>query len=408
MSVQHHQWSRQRQSIVREVRALAKCNNCAPVSAHRRRNCHGDNIDVMETLERQFPASTITERQRFLKARGNNVVAAAEKLGEYMAWRDANSLDLGHGQPIPTGGPDDDAKDWEYASAKALRWQHKQLEQNAAIDPAVRKKLKKWNSRRKSQHPIRELAQMIFVYRDDNNGQSGNEASGNESNATGGSVISPANRGSSDDGGQFDPDQEQPSLLSMNKPALAASSRPSSSSSSTTTTNTASPTAATPSSPPCWAKARDGTILLHVIPALIQKKGVLAETYAMAIALYLDRKFSRDSLELATVFLDVRPGMGWPNPPAIQMLSFIRATSRILHAYYPERLASCILYPLPRAAMWIWDAVKPFLDNEIVTRVSLVQGSDARSALPPNDELEAHAQRKWLEQMEIMRLLQFR
>ena len=55
----------------------------------------------------------------------------------------------------------------------------------------------------------------------------------------------------------------------------------------------------------------------------------------------------RNKLDLFFVMLDVRPGKGWANPQAYNMMPFIRAVGNLLHQHYPERLDKLFLYPLP-------------------------------------------------------------
>ena len=89
--------------------------------------------------------------------------------------------------------------------------------------------------------------------------------------------------------------------------------------------------------------SKSGRCLLHVMPARINKKLASAETYALALSLYLDHKQDRDKLDLFFVMLDVRPGKGWANPPAYNMMPFIKAVGNLLHLHYPERLDKLVL-----------------------------------------------------------------
>lgn len=148
----------------------------------------------------------------------------------------------------------------------------------------------------------------------------------------------------------------------------------------------------------------NGNILLHIIPGLIDLNLATAETYALTMAFYLDKKFDREKSSCATVFLDVRSGQGWPNAPAYSMMPFIRQTAGFLHKYYPRRFDSCVIYNLPRSAMWIWEMVKPFLDRSVLESIVPIAGSDRYSALPPNDDLNKFADSCLLEKMEKNRL----
>jgi hypothetical protein len=150
-------------------------------------------------------------------------------------------------------------------------------------------------------------------------------------------------------------------------------------------------------------RTRNGRLVLHVLPAQVDKKLANAETYALAKAIYLDRKFGRDSNDLATILIDVRPGQGWSNPKAFTMVPYIRSVSRILHQYFPQRMDKCLVYPLPTAALVIWDMARPVLDRSIVDAITLVQGSDALAAPPPNAELGKYLEEDMLEKMEAKR-----
>ena len=153
---------------------------------------------------------------------------------------------------------------------------------------------------------------------------------------------------------------------------------------------------------PCHTK--DDTLILHVLPAQVNKKIATPETYALAMAIYLDRKFDRySSSDLASVFIDVRPGRGWENPPAYTMMPFITHVSKLLHQYFPERLHQCIIYPLPKAAIWIWDMAKRFLDKSVVDAVLLIGGSDALTAAAPIVKLSRFLDEEIIGRMEQRR-----
>ena len=152
------------------------------------------------------------------------------------------------------------------------------------------------------------------------------------------------------------------------------------------------------------ALTNTGSLVLQVVPARIDRSLASAETYSLALAIYLDRKFDRDSNLMGSLFLDVRAGKGWPNPPAYNMMPFVRATSKQLHTYYPGRLDQCLMYPLPKAALRIWEMARPLLDRMIVNSVALVGGSDSYDAPLPKDELSEHADPNILDQIELRRL----
>lgn len=153
---------------------------------------------------------------------------------------------------------------------------------------------------------------------------------------------------------------------------------------------------------PC--QTRDAKLMLHVLPAQVNKKLASPETYALAKAIYLDLKFDRYSLEEATIFIDVRPGRGWANPPGYTMMPFITHVSKLLHQHFPDRLHQCIVYPLPKPAIWIWDMAKRFLDKSIVDSVLLIGGSDALTAEAPVERMSQFVDEEMLKRMEQRRL----
>jgi hypothetical protein len=154
--------------------------------------------------------------------------------------------------------------------------------------------------------------------------------------------------------------------------------------------------------------SKTGYRLLHVMPALIDKKLANAETYALALAFYLDRQQNRNSLDEFFVLLDVRPGLGWANTPAYNMMPFIKATGNLLHQHFPERLGKFLVYPLPRPAIWIWEMVKPFLDNSVVEAAHLIGGKDSIQAPPPNHVLQTYIDDDNLDRMEKNRMSMFK
>lgn len=147
-------------------------------------------------------------------------------------------------------------------------------------------------------------------------------------------------------------------------------------------------------------KTFDGSFVLHCVPARIDLSLATAETYALTMTFYLDKKFDRERRDYATLMLDVRRGEGWPNPSLYNLMPLIRMLSSLLHQNYPERICKCFIYNLPRAPMWIWDMVKPFLNRFIIEAIVPISGSDCPSAEPPNDILSKFINLDLLENME--------
>lgn len=130
-----------------------------------------------------------------------------------------------------------------------------------------------------------------------------------------------------------------------------------------------------------------GHCIIQHLPAQIDIHAVPFETYATAFALYLDCKLNRTDKEKLTLLIDVRPGKGWPNTPALQLVGFIRFVVRELQNLYPCRLHKCIVYPVPKAAIYIWHAIRGFLDPFLTELIVLVAGGAAINSPPPNKAL---------------------
>lgn len=116
--------------------------------------------------------------------------------------------------------------------------------------------------------------------------------------------------------------------------------------------------------------------LLH-LPARIDTQLASTSVYALALALYIDHKMDRSSMEKIILVIDVRAGQGWANINAINLIPFIQETVRLLCDLHPTRLDTCIIYPVPVIASIIWKAVKPFVGKDTVQKIRLVSGSGA-------------------------------
>lgn len=133
----------------------------------------------------------------------------------------------------------------------------------------------------------------------------------------------------------------------------------------------------------CAVCDRDGRRVLHVMPGQIDSSLARASTYAVALALYIDRKLDRASLEYLTVALDVRGGRGWPNIPPLRQLPFVQTVIILLLSKFPERLHRCLLFPVPKAARWIWNITKSWIDPLTASKVQLLTGNAKIVSEPP-------------------------
>ena len=103
---------------------------------------------------------------------------------------------------------------------------------------------------------------------------------------------------------------------------------------------------------------RNGARIVHVLPSQLDTTIAPGTTYALALAMYLDRKLDRNHTEKVTVVIDIRSGKGWPNPSSVSLVPFIKLVVGSLNSYFPERLSRCILFPLPLTATVIFNKAK--------------------------------------------------
>jgi hypothetical protein len=101
--------------------------------------------------------------------------------------------------------------------------------------------------------------------------------------------------------------------------------------------------------------------------------------YAVARGSLIDTELARDSDERITVLLDARGGDGWPNPPAWNVLPFIRALASTLAPNFPERLHRLVIYPVPWVASAVWSAASALLDERTAAKAQLLSGPAART-----------------------------
>lgn len=149
----------------------------------------------------------------------------------------------------------------------------------------------------------------------------------------------------------------------------------------------------------------DGHRILHCLPAMIDLHSHHSiEVFIATLALYLDAKFDRSNEEQVVLVIDVRPGRGWPNPPALQMVGFVRQVARALHELHPGRLHRCIIFPVPSVALCLWNAVRRFVDPSLTERVVVVVGGADLESPPPRDKLLPHLDFDILAVLEAARL----
>jgi hypothetical protein len=155
--------------------------------------------------------------------------------------------------------------------------------------------------------------------------------------------------------------------------------------------NKVSPLTATTTTPP---RCKDGTRIIHLVPARFDLSIATAQVYALAAALYLDRLLSRSTTEKVSLICDVRGGRGWANPTPWSLLPFIQATSSLLGRHFPERLKRMVLYPMPSSAVWVWQAAKKLLDADTASKVVVVGDGLSSNNDNMHEELEKFITKK--------------
>ncbi len=146
----------------------------------------------------------------------------------------------------------------------------------------------------------------------------------------------------------------------------------------------------------------DGEKIIEILPAQIDPDIADGETYSLAIAFYLERKLSRESMEMVMICIDMRSGDNWYNPKAKTLIPFIKHISSCLGTNFPERLSKLILFPMPTMAMALWKVVKKFLDPNTAKKIVVIGGTATRDSSPPA-KLQKHLPKNIIDQMEKAR-----
>ncbi|KAJ1452685.1 hypothetical protein M885DRAFT_526012 [Pelagophyceae sp. CCMP2097] len=114
-----------------------------------------------------------------------------------------------------------------------------------------------------------------------------------------------------------------------------------------------------------------------------------AETHVAAICAALDGVLGPESTTRVVALIDVRAGKGWRNPPATQLLGFLRLVCGVVPDNYPERLRAVVVFNLPRLVTWIAHVALRLVDKITRDKVVLFHGSDGKHA-PCPDGLAEH------------------
>lgn len=82
---------------------------------------------------------------------------------------------------------------------------------------------------------------------------------------------------------------------------------------------------------------KQGNFMFHVLAARIDRFAANNDTWALAVSLYLECHFDRQSNDQFTLFIDARAGEGWANPKFVMVLSLARAIIHSVSTVHPGR-----------------------------------------------------------------------
>lgn len=133
---------------------------------------------------------------------------------------------------------------------------------------------------------------------------------------------------------------------------------------------------------------KNGARIVHVLPGQLDSSLASNSTYALAVAMYLDRKLDRSCTEKVTVVIDIRSGLGWTNPSSVSIVPFIKLVVGLLNTYFPERLSRCILYPLPYTATLLFNKAKDYLDPDTAAKIQVCSGAGSTASPVPEKAFE--------------------
>mmetsp|Transcript_65635 Transcript_65635/g.97200 ORF Transcript_65635/g.97200 Transcript_65635/m.97200 type:complete len:871 (+) Transcript_65635:150-2762(+) len=114
--------------------------------------------------------------------------------------------------------------------------------------------------------------------------------------------------------------------------------------------------------------------IIHVLPGRLDLGLASPDAYAQAVAIFLEKKQDRESLEKIDIVIDVRGAKGWANPKPTAVLPFVKTVSSLLGSNFPERLDRCILFPLPRVMSPLWNMARKFLDEDTANKIHVCFG----------------------------------
>jgi len=128
--------------------------------------------------------------------------------------------------------------------------------------------------------------------------------------------------------------------------------------------------------------AVDGTPILFVQGARYDQD-IEPEKYMLACCHALDSLLPPEDDRKVTILIDARPGDGWENAPAHQMLPFFRLACGSMPDNFPERVQRVVIYPLPFIVKQLFRMVRCMLDPVTSKKVEVISGSATLDAPCP-------------------------
>jgi hypothetical protein len=345
-------------------------------------------MSLEETLQKDFPEATAAECKRFVTACRHHKKNAdtdaikedAEKmLEDYLDWRSCYGLDYGkdvsgaaESETEDENKPaedDDDAAHWDKAVKKALV-----VAESMKRNQEMQAKLKAQESEVVVKEKVDPYAELDKLAED-------SQGSDKEEGKSGDGKVKEDTK---EEAKEKEPEKKTPEEAPVTKLPQIIFLHTKEDGTPATDTN--------------------GKRLILVLPAMVDRKLATSETYALAMAFYLNLKFDRNDEEKLAVVIDVRPGDGWPNQLAITMVGFVRKVATMLQGFFPERLEKLVIFPIPMAALMIWQAMKTFVRNDTMDKLVLVPGPAGSASPVPREVLKNYVDVEILDLMEEKRV----
>jgi len=303
---------------------------------------YGQRTNVVEDLHSEFPKATESECRRFMRASPRD---APEKLRAYLEWRSKHQLDCSTDDDKSKAAAEDlytkDVRSWSEAvrMASCSMKTHEIFKDHSSSATAT------------------SVSSCESMFEEEEEPQD----SVPESNKKKHLFICKGHRGQNLRVGEA-PKPTPPTTISKIRqcaylPFYPDSQRP--------------------------TRDLDGHRICVHFPGLLDPYNVTNEFYSEVMSLYIESHLDRNNEETVTLLLDVRPGRNWINPSIYNLMSFIRHVAHSLHDLNPQRLHHCILFPIPRAAFYMWKMIQTFLDPNLKELIILIPGNADQSAPIP-------------------------